>query len=167
MNKSTYKHVKKVIMIVLLAATLLSLSACSDSPKNFTFEELTVTLTSEYKESSKKDFDMYISSDDVIFSAVKQTTSELDAAGYEIFSLNDFCLEICERNKVASSRLVGRNNYYYFTNSNTVSGAKYTYVHCMFQNKDDYWICEFVCKTKNYERLKSDIMSWADSITFN
>lgn len=166
MNKKN--KVKKHILFILVSAFIMgTLSGCADNPKSFTQQELTITLTDAFKLEKRSGFDVYLSSENVVFSAVQETSQELELAGYEISSLNDYCQEILTLNNTPKDKLISRNNYYYFTNSKTVDGAKYTYVHCMFTFADSYWICEFVCKSKHYDRLEDKILSWADSITFS
>lgn len=155
---------KKLLLAILLCLLTSIIAGCSSSPKNFSIDNLTVTLTKEFKEEKSREFDMYIVSDDVVFSAIEETANELETSGYEISSLNDYCLEIAELNSTPKSAIAKRDNYYYFTNTKTVSGGNYTYIHCMFEGQSSYWICEFVCKTKLYDRYKKDIFSWADSI---
>ena len=48
-----------------------------------------------------------------------------------------------------------------------LSGAKYTYLHCMLKEGNNYWICEFVCKHRSYDSLEKSMLQWADSITFD
>lgn len=164
MNKEFKKKISLILVLTFITAIL---GGCSGNPKNFTSQELTITLTDEFKPEKRSGFDIYLSSENVVFSAVQETSQELELAGYEISSLNDYCSEILTLNKMSKDSLISRNNYYYFVNSATVDGAKYTYVHCLFSFGESYWVCEFVCKSKHYNRLKDDIMNWADSITFS
>lgn len=160
---------KKNAVITLLLFTLiaLSLSGCQSNPKNFTVDEMTITLTDDFKQSKMNDFDAYFASEDVTFSIKIENTSDLEYMGYEITNLKDYANEICILNGINPDKLNQRNQYYYFANSATKSGAKYTYLHCMLKNNSDYWICEFVCKAKDYNKLEETMLEWADSIVFH
>lgn len=164
------KHIsnkrKNIVFSMLLICSMLLLCGCSSDPKNFSEAGITITLTNAFKVEKNDNFDVYIASEDVVFSAVQETSTQLELSGYEISSLNDYCQEILTLNDTPKDKLQKRNNYYYFTNSKTVSGAKYTYVHCMFSDADSYWICEFVCKSKSYDKLEDKLLSWADTIVF-
>lgn len=165
MKTPTNNLQKKQTLLIVLALTLIfSLAGCGSNPKNFTVSDLTITLNTSFTESKAPDFDVYIKSDAVVFTAVSETMHDLETAGYEIATLNDYCLEILDLNQTPAKNLQKRNNYYYFTNTKTTSGAKYTYVHCMFESSSSYWVCEFVCKSKHFDRYKDDIFKWADSI---
>ena len=155
---------KHILLILALACSLCLLTGCSKDPKNFTVNQLTITLTEEFEVQENKIFDIYIESNDVGFSAVEETAESLEYAGYEISSLKDYCMEILELNNTPTSELKQRGNYYYFVNSSVKSGASYTYVHCMMEGFNSYWICEFACKTKFYDKYEDDIFKWADSI---
>lgn len=168
MFRLSYNKFNKYILLFFTTTLLCTLlCSCTTKPKNFTVEELTITLNNNFKESKKDGFTVYIVSEDVVFSAVKEEIDTLEYAGYEISSLEDYSYEIANLNSTPSSALVKKENYYYFTNSKTVSGAKYTYVHCMFKGDNAYWICEFVCKSKNYDKYKDYIFKWADTIKIN
>ncbi len=155
---------KRILLAIIISILAIAACGCSSDPQNFSSNELTVTLTKEFKEKTVSGFDVYISSDDVVFSAIEETSDELESSGYEIASLNDYCLDIAELNSTPKSSIVKRNDYYYFTSTKTVSGGNYTYVHCMFEGSSSYWICEFVCKTKLYDVYKDNIFKWADTI---
>ena len=120
-----------------------------------------------FQESKMSGFDAYFVSDDVSFSVKTENASDLEYQGYEIAGLKDYAKEICSLNGISTDKLVQRNNYYYFSNTQTVSGAKYTYLHCMLKEGNNYWICEFVCKHRSYDSLEKSMLQWADSITFD
>ena len=162
-----YSNAKKYtlgLFFILIAAC--TLCGCKGNPKNFTVDTMTITLTDSFKESKMDGFKAYIVSDDVTFSVKTENASDLEYQGYEIAGLKDYAKEICGLNNISSDKLEQRNNYYYFSNSQTVSGAKYTYLHCMFQQGSNYWICEFVCKARQFDSLEASMLKWADSITF-
>ena len=155
----------KLLLLTLMMGLLLGLCGCGPNPKNFTYGDLTITLTDEFKSKTMNNFDAYYTADHVIFTAREETDEVLEYSGFEINTLKDYCNEILILNGVSHTALTQRNDYYYFTNTATVSGASYTYVHCMFEGSNSYWICEFTCKTKDYDRYKEKIFEWADSIT--
>ena len=144
---------------------LTTLTGCSNDPKNFSYGALTVTLNKTFKESKNSAFNLYVTSENVIFSVVEESEENLEFSGYTITNLKGYCDEILILNNVSESELKQRNDYYYFVNKKNISGASYTYVHCMYYGAGSYWICEFVCKTKNYDHYKKRILKWADSVT--
>ena len=156
---------KYIYLLLIIIVCITSLTGCSNDPKNFTYENLTITLNKTFTESKRNGFDLYVTSENVIFSVVEESEENLEFSGYTISNLKNYCEEIMILNDVSSDSLQQRNNYYYFTNKKTISGASYTYVHCMYYGSGSYWICEFVCKTKNYDSYKNRIFKWADSVT--
>ena len=147
--RSKSKKITLGLCLIVLTACLLC--GCSGNPKNFTVGTMTITLTDTFKESKMSCCLTYI----------------IDITGYEIAGLKDYAKEICSLNGISTDKLVQRNNYYYFSNTQTVSGAKYTYLHCMLKEGNNYWICEFVCKHRSYDSLEKSMLQWADSITFD
>lgn len=163
MHATFKKIISGALLCVLIACTLCG---CQGNPKNFTVDTMTITLTDNFRQSKMNEYDAYIVSDDVTFSAKSENASDLEYQGYEIANLEGYAKEICTLNSISSDKLQQRDDYYYFTNIDTVSGARYSYTHCMFQNGSNYWICEFVCKAKAFDKLEDSILQWADSITF-
>lgn len=157
---------KKAAVFLLIALTAVLLCGCGSNPKNFTVNDMTITLTDAFKQSKMNDFDAYIVSEDVTFSIKIENASDLEYQGYEIAGLEDYANEICALNGIKTENLKQRGQYYYFSNSATISGAKYTYLHCMLKHNSNYWICEFVCKAKDYKSLEETMLQWADSIVF-
>lgn len=158
---------KYIILSVLILTMLTSLCGCSTDPLNFSTGDLTITLTKQFTEEKKDGFNMYLESDNVLFSAIEETIEELQAAGYEYLSLQDYCTELLSSNKLPEASLVKRDNYYYFTNEKVISNVSYTYVHCVYMGNSSYWLCEFVCKTKDYKKFQDDILGWADSVVID
>ncbi len=162
MKKSKYKLLSFLLIFIFC---LTALTGCSNDPKNFSYGALTVTLNKTFSESKSDAFNLYVKSENVIFSVVEESEENLEFSGYTITNLKGYCDEILLLNDVPQSELKQRNDYYYFVNQKTISGASYTYVHCMYYGSGSYWICEFVCKTKNYDKYKKRIFKWADSVT--
>ena len=162
-----FTKLRKYIFLSTLLIFVFSITGCGSNPKNFTTGKITITLTDDFHEEELSYFDAYYESEKVLFSAVEETNEELELSGYEIASLNDYCSQIAELNGVAIDSIAKRGDYYYFTNKATVSGANYTYVHCMFKSGSSYWVCEFVCKSKDYDKLEDSIFKWADSIVIS
>jgi hypothetical protein len=140
---------------------------CSANPRNFSVSGITITLTGDFSVGKANDFDVYIKSDDVIFAAMEETSDELQSAGLEVNSLNDYIDAMLELRGASRNDLKVRNDYRYFVTTDTQSNVDYTHVSIALKNGDSYWICEFVCKTKDYKRLSDKILGWADTITFD
>ncbi len=149
------------LMFILLVATL---SGCTPNPKNFSTTKITVTLDDSFEQYKSDTYELYVKSEDVGFSAREETSQELELAGYELISLVDYANEILSLNGSKDIKLQQRDDYYYFITTQTVNGAKYTYIHCMFEGNDAFWVCQFVFKSKDHKRLAEDVFSWADSI---
>ncbi len=168
MNKHIKHSSKKYFILFTLILTMITtLSGCATDPYNFSTGDLTITLTKQFTEIEKTGFDMYLESDNVLFSAIEETYEELENVGYEYLSLEDYCSELLSANKIPQSSLTKRGDYYYFSNEKTISNTSYTYVHCMFMGDNSYWLCEFACKTKDYKKFQDDILEWADSVVIN
>lgn len=160
------KTIKSSILLCMITILLLtSLTGCAPNPKNFSTSKITITLDETFTKHTSNSYEIYASSDDVAFTATEETEQELQLAGYELITLADYADEILSLNGDEGIKLTQRDDYYYFITSETVKGAKYTYIHCMYEGHDSFWVCQFACKSKDYKRLKDDLFLWADSIT--
>lgn len=166
MNKlDKSKYIKRPLYLCLIFMLLMgTLTGCTPNPKSFSTTKLSITLDESFEKYDSDTFELYIKSDDVGFSAREETSQELELAGYELISLSDYANEILSLNGSEGIKLSQRDDYYYFVTSQTLNGAKYSYVHCMFEGNDSFWVCQFVFKSKDYKRLIDDVYIWADSI---
>ncbi len=162
-NKSlTYK--RPLVLILCTILLMGCLTGCTPNPKNFSTTKITITLDDSFEQFNSDSFDLYIKSEDVGFSAREETAQELELAGYEIISLQDYANEILALNGSKDHKLQQRDDYYYFVTTKTSNGAKYSYIHCMFEGDNSFWVCQFVFKSKDHKRLAEDVFTWADSI---
>lgn len=166
MRKSnTFKKFKASLVLGLVLVILVcTLTGCTPNPKNFSTTKITITLDESFTQRSATSYELYISSEDVSFTAREETMEQLELAGYEIISLQDYAKEIHSLNAAEGVSLNQRDDYYYFTTSQTANGAKYSYIHCIFEGDNSFWVCQFVFKSKDYKRLSEDVLAWADSI---
>lgn len=150
-----------ILMVIMLAATL---TGCTPNPKLFSTTKISITLDDSFEKYTLSGYELCVKSDDVGFSAKEETTQELELAGYELISLSDYAEEILALNGTEGLKLIQRDDYYYFVTTQTANGAQYTYIHCMFEGDDSFWVCQFVFRSKDHKRLSEDVFSWADSI---
>lgn len=159
------KHIKRPLGLCLILILLIgTLSGCTPNPKNFSNTKISITLDDSFEQYESDSFELYIKSEDVGFSAREETEQELELAGYEIISLSDYANEILALNGSKDIKLQQRDDYYYFVTTKTANGAKYSYIHCMFEGDNSFWVCQFVFKSKDHKRLAEDVFTWADSI---
>ena len=59
---------KNAVYFFFLLMTAFCLSGCEKNPKNFTVDEMTITLNEGFKQSKMNGFDAYFASEDVTFS---------------------------------------------------------------------------------------------------
>ena len=159
------KNIKRPLILCLMLLFLMgALSGCTPNPKNFSTQKITITLDESFEQYKSESFELYIKSEDVGFSAKEETMQELELAGYELISLQDYANAILELNGSKDIKLQQRDDYYYFVTTQTSNGAKYSYIHCIYEGDNSFWVCQFVFRSSDYKRLTEDVFSWADSI---
>ncbi len=153
---------KYSLVCLLLCAVLLCAAACgSAEPKTFTKEGMSITLTSDFRESAQEGFTVCYDSRKLAVLALKES--------YDLFaSMGDITLEeygqlVLSANSLDSS-LETENGLTFFSHDKYVNNTYYTY-HCfVFQGTDAFWLVQFACKTGDAEALKDTIFSYAKSI---
>ena len=59
-----------------------------------------------------------------------------------------------------------KDEYVYFEYSRKVSGTDYSYLTCVYDNSDEFWLVNFACYKELYKEYKSDFFNSADSVVF-
>ncbi len=163
-NNITKSFKASLVLCLVLTMLMCTLTGCSPNPMNFSTPKISITLNESFTQRKASNYELYAASEDVSFTAREETMEQLELAGYEIISLQDYAKEIHSLNAAQGVALNQRDNYYYFTTSQTANGAKYSYIHCIFEGDNSFWVCQFVFKSKDYERLSENVLAWADTI---
>lgn len=157
---------KKILALLMVCAMMLSLCACGATDKVFTCGDLSITLNSNFKESSIDNQDAYYESDKVGVTVVQDAKSNL--ANGNTMTKKDYAelvIELYNKNVIGSVTEVGGLTY--FTYTAVIDSTGYTYQTYVFETVDSFWMVQFFCHTSNYDKCVSNIQKWASSVVFN
>ncbi len=167
-SSATKSLIMRCIAAVLLIAMILSgLTACGSTEKTVKSEGMTITLSREYKKSTLANATWYYTSPDCIAMGIKSTKDDIEKSGLETNSVNDYAEAYIRANNIPGSpKVKTRGNYVYFRYSRKVKGTDYSYITCIYDYDDVFWMVSFACYKEMYKVYKNEFLASADSVTF-
>lgn len=158
---------KKILLFLNFTVMLILFTGCGAKEKTITEDDMTITLTEDFKKSSLANATWYYESTNALVMGIRETKDELEHTGLEVNSLNDYASAVIETNGLSSVTAKERGDYLYFEYDKTIGGTKYSYMTCLYDHNEEYWMINFACYEQRYDKLKDDFLEWADSVSFN
>lgn len=163
---------KRIISTILLATLICSLfCGCSlfeSSPKTFSAAGMSITLTDDFTEQDHVSFTAIYDSQYVAVFVLKESFELIEST--DILSkdstVEDYAKVIIEGNELDCEPVLedGLLSFTYQTDNN---GVDYTYFATIHKSSDAFWMIQFATKTRNFEKQKDNILSYAKSISFS
>ena len=155
---------KRVFALILALTMMLSLCACGASEKTFTCGDLSITLTSAFKESSAEGQDAYFESRKVGVTVLKENKS--DIVNGDTMTAKEYAeLIIKTQNKSSIGGVTELPDLIYFTFSSVVDSTGYSYQAYIFENDAAFYMVQFFCHTENYGKYIESFHNWARTVT--
>lgn len=159
---------KKILCCLLVVLFLFSLTACGTaSPKEFTSNGMTVTLTDAFKEASYEGYTVCYESKDVAVFVLKESFSIQE--GFGDLSVDDYAELVYTANASKNPNAVAKEDgltvmEYSFLNEQ--ENKTYSYYSAMFKGTDAFWLVQFACVEENYEAKRDTFVEWAKTVEF-
>ena len=172
---SRKKNGKKGIMVLIIAAivgfvggyiaTSQGNSVRSVVPQDFTVDNMTITLTSEFRETELEGFTQCYDSSLVAVVVLKESTDEYPwLADY---TLEEYGEDVIWNNDLTESTLVSYGDFYYFIyTAQGSNGQPYQYFATVHRNGNDFWLIQFATLQKNFSKMENKFLEWASSVRF-
>ncbi len=165
------KHFVKTLLVAALALTLLFTASCSlfaEEPKTFTSGEVSITLTNRFNEVENENFTVTYASSKVAVVLLKETYTDLAAAGLTAASTAaDYAEVVIEVQNLTGSTVSVENGLTCFTYESTVDGVTYRYLSTVHKTDDAFWMVQFGCDTDDFDANKADFVTYAKSVSFS
>lgn len=156
-------------LMCAVVAVLGILGGCSASSKEYdTGAGMKMTLPGTF---TKKDLDgqtAYFESPTAIVTVLKETFDELQAVGLDLGSqstVEEYGQIVIDGNSLEGT-LLDKDGIKYFEYEQQVSGMDFSYLGTVAKGPDAFWLVQFACETKNYEKFQEDFFEWAKSMKF-
>ncbi|MGL5514158.1 MAG: hypothetical protein ACRDBM_13105 [Sporomusa sp.] len=160
------KKIVTVVSVFLMLACLV-LTGCSTQDQAQTFEKdgMTITLTDQFTEKDYASYTVCYESSESLVVALKESFTLFEQVGVSTdISLVEYGELVMSSNNFEAT-IEETENITYFTYEKQVNGEDYTYMATLHRGADAYWLIQFACETKNFEKLQSQFIDWAKTIT--
>ena len=164
---SPKSYLKNISLLILVTILLLALTACGAATHTVKSEDMEITLSKEYKKSTLANATWYYTSPDGLAMGIRSLKDDVEKSGLEVDSASDYAVAYIKANSIPGSPSVkNKNGYVYFKYNHKVSGTEYSYLTCVYDNDDEYWLVNFACYKELYNEYEKEFFASADSVTF-
>lgn len=162
------KKCLKYFSILLLVVLLTGCSFLKEEEKTYKVNGIKITMANDMIEKDLVSQTAYLEGNEVIFTALKETLTDLNQVGItEESSLKDYANLILTGNKLDAKLIEDEtNNITYFTYEKEISGKNFYYLASVYKTNDAFWLTNIACEKKNEEKYKDKFLKWASTIEF-
>ena len=158
---------KRIVALLLAAVMIVGLAACgSPKAKEFSIEEMKLTLTADFKEGEYSGYTKVFESKDAAAFVLREDKSLL---GGETISIDEY-VELCRQANAArnpgEAKKEGSVPYFEYTFKNPETGVTYSYFTAMYESEKAFWLVQFACGEGDYAKKKADFIGYASSVKF-
>ena len=161
-----------IIIVVIVAAVTFALSFIGNlaqgdpKEKAFSKEGMTITLTDNFHEKDYLAYTAFYESQTSFVFVIKEDFSLFEEAGIPTdISLYEYSDIIAKSNNTDLVIKEKDGLVYYEYDYKAENGKEISYFVVLYRGEDAYWIFNFACESKNYEKLSGDFLKWAKSVT--
>ena len=164
--KKGYKIFLFTICVVLLIGACSCSSLTKPTAKDFTKAGATITLTDKFMEQELATQTAYYVSQTSIVTTLKEEFSLFKGTEYEVMTLKEYADLVIDANTLKASA-AEKDGLVYFTYEKSMNGKDYKYYATVFKGTDAYWLIQFACEVKNFDKFLPDFEGWAKSVKFS
>ena len=173
-----HKESKKGGLIVLITAIVIGLTAGwiigsgvtyskkKATPKDFSYEEMTITLTALFKEEEVEGRTVFTSNDVAVFVLRENfVAGDIDLSGYTVRGYAELARE---NNPVMADATYEetdgvQNMVYTYAGDD---GKTYVYFTTFYKSSNAFWIVQYFVNESGYESRKPKFIEWAKTVHF-
>lgn len=160
--KNILKRISVLCTVALLAICFVG--CAFGAKKTFSKAGVTITLTDKFIEKELVSQTAYFESTEMVVTLLKEEFTLL--VGLENWTLKKYAETTISGNGLTAEVVETEKSYVYFEYEKTVSGNDYKYLATCHKADDAFWLIQFGCFSKNYDKLQEDMFKYADSVTF-
>ena len=155
---------KKILSILLIALTLISLVSCSlfgAKEKEFEKSGLTITLTEDFYEKDHVSFTAAYDSSEVAVFTLKEEFKLL--SGSSNLSLDEYAKLVIRNNNLTVDTKT-KDDLTYFVFEKEANGKDLTYYAFVYKGSDAFWLVQMACERDDVSDCEKDIFKYAKSV---
>ena len=158
------------IVILILAAIFGAIMGRSCArvvqPQDFTVDNMTITLNSEFREADYEGFTKCYESYNMGVSVLKESFSQYPIL--EDYTLEEYGDAVMWANGLTDSSLTPYADFMYFTYTSTDdAGNTFGYLATVHQSNDAFWLIQFSTMEEKYPDYESQFLQWAETVRFD
>ena len=163
---------KKILAIVLSLIFVFSMTSClkdgfGGAEKTYTYDNMSITMTENFREVSYTGFDICFESANVAVFCIKEPFTL--AEGIEDLTLDDYAALTLEANAAQNPALkdvdgIPVMEYTYYSEDAKLT---YAYFSALYKSGDAFWVVQFACNEDLYAENEASLIKWAKSVTFS
>ena len=174
--KNRKKGTKKGMLVLIVAAIVGAIVGwglfstffddVETTPKQFTVDNMQITLTSEFETESYQGLDEVFVSNTAIVLVLKEEFALLE--GLEDYTLQQYGELVIENNGLTgTSELEEIEGLLYFDyENNNIDNITNYYFATIFKSDDAFWLIQFAVPAEEAESSLPQFIEWAKTITF-
>ncbi len=172
------KGIKTGILVLIIAAivgfaigfasTFTGLIGNDDDPKQFTCEEMQITLTEEYMKVPVDGFDACFANEDIVVFVLREDFDLLD--NMENYSLQEYGELLLDTNGLTETSEIKEVNgitYYEYEAENEEENCTYYYYATIFKSDEAFWVIQFAVQSEEADQHMTQLIEMSKTITFN
>jgi hypothetical protein len=142
-------------------------SGFEGAEKTYTYDNMSLTMTENFREISYTGFDVCYESADVAVFCIKEPFTL--AEGIEDLTLDDYAELTLEANAAQNPTLkdVDGIPVMEYTYYNEDTELTYAYFSALYKSGDAFWVVQFACNEELYAENEASLVKWAKSVTFS
>ena len=158
------------IVILILAAIFGAIMGRSCArvvqPQDFTVDNMTITLSSEFRAADYEGFTQCYESRNMGVSVLKESFSQYPIL--EDYTLEEYGDAVMWANGLTDSSLTPYADFMYFTYTSTDdAGNTFGYLATVHQSNDAFWLIQFSTLEEKYPDYESQFLQWAETVRFD
>lgn len=164
-KSGTLVLIAALIVGIALGVGRVMLNTESTEPKDFTVENVTITLTEAFDEEEYGDFTQCYESRDVAVFMLKEPFTLME--GLDKYTLTQYGKLVVQGNGMEDDALKAENGVTYFTyTAESDSGTTYYYFATVHKGPDAFWLIQFAVDQDKAEEYQDEFFQWAASVNF-
>ena len=158
------------IVILILAAIFGAIMGRSCArvvqPQDFTVDNMTITLSSEFRAADYEGFTQCYESRNMGVSVLKESFSQYPIL--EDYTLEEYGDAVMWANGLTDSSLTPYADFMYFTYTSTDdAGNTFGYLATVHKGSDGFWLIQFSTLEEKYPDYESQFLEWAETVRFD
>lgn len=140
-------------------------SQAHSTPKSFSKAGLSILLTDDFIETDIINQTVCYQSKSTVVTVLKQEYTLLEDAGSSRnITLTQFAQMALDNNK-KTAEILQTGDFVHFRYNSASNGKEYTLLAFVFRGSNAFWLVQFGCESKYYDKNKNQFFDWAKTIT--